>query len=152
MKTCKPSYANNHKKVQVNTAELPGLPNGDREVVEVSREIVEKVYMHAKLSRTQVLAFRQRAAAGTTIREMARECGVNHTAVLRAVHGLTYKDVPGALGSLIAREGRPPRLPEGVVLEMRARRLAGVSLKVLASDYGTTCSNVSRICRGERRK
>lgn len=92
----------------------------------------------ARLTADIVIEARQRRANGEETVDMAREYGVKYLALYRAIHGVTWKHVPGALPKPGKRQARGEvrRLTEEIVVEVRQRRSRGDTVSVLAREYG----------------
>jgi hypothetical protein len=115
--------------------------------------------MRRKLSRDDVIAVRRRAEAGEYLGPIAREYGVSRVALLHAVRGDTYTEIPGALpefrgrtspGSFLkGQRSASAKLTDADV--RRARRMARRchDSSEIAKVFGVRPSTIANAIRGK---
>lgn len=102
----------------------------------------------AKLTSKLVLSLRERHANGEALCALARECGLNKSAMRRALRGETWQEVGGPLAiaqpqkyeTYVGSVHANSKLTEETVKEARARYANGERGHVLAKDYGVSLS------------
>lgn len=93
-----------------------------------------------------------RAAAGESNAALAREFGINTSAIQKLVKGLNWKHVDGPLTMRGGPRGEiqwAARLTEETVRELRARYAEGSGPSELARTYGISVSSVFRAVNRE---
>lgn len=102
----------------------------------------------AKLSDLQVRELRERAAAGETLRLLARTYGITPASVTQMVTGQTRI----AAGGPIREAKRKVVLSENDVAEIRRLAADGVAHVGLARRFGVHPSHISKTVAGQRRR
>lgn len=109
----------------------------------------------AKLTESDVLAIRERAAAGEVLNTMAIEYGVTSIVISKIVRGLSWKHVGGPLtnigkgtrvGIFHGSDNRFAKFTEDDIREIRRLAATGEYTKAkIAKMYNTTDANISKI-------
>jgi DNA-binding MarR family transcriptional regulator len=109
----------------------------------------------AKLTESDVLAIRERAAAGEILNNLAEEYGVTSIVISKIVRGLSWKHVGGPLtnigkgtrvGIFHGSDNRFAKFTEDDIRTIRQLAAAGEYTKAkIAKMYNTTDANISKI-------
>lgn len=111
---------------------LPPIQNGSKNV-------------NAVLSESDIPIIRAKFAAGSSLRQLGREYGIDYTAISSVIRGKTWRHVDGGphdvTTSRRAQKGSLHRravLTETDIPTIRARHAAGISLRQIAKSYGVS--------------
>jgi hypothetical protein len=100
--------------------------------------------MARRLTTAVVVRLRDRASHGVPISVLAREVGLSRIATRKAIYGLTYREVPGALPPRSGDAHPSRKLTDFQVRSLRHRRAQGAwTLQDLALAFGISISTVA---------
>lgn len=99
---------------------------------------------NSRLTVEQVVAIRERHAAGESQGALGSEFGMSRAAVSQIVTGKTWADVGGPV-----REPQGGKLDEAQVREIRRRLDAGESGVALAKEYGVSTTTITNVRHGK---
>ncbi len=98
-----------------------------------------------RLTWDKVFDLRRRATAGESTASLCERFDIGETQVGRIVRGEQWKKAPGPT-TYLRRIGRPPKLTEAQVLEIRRLNAAGIGYRRLARQFAISPSMVGLIC------
>lgn len=98
-----------------------------------------------RLTWTQAYELRQRAAAGESPASLCERFGIGPTQVGRIVRGEQWRKAPGPT-TYLRRIGRPLKLTEAQILEIRRLNAEGIGYRRLARQFAISRSMVGLIC------
>ena len=107
---------------------------------------------NAKIGPQSVSAIRLAYRQGETSKSLSRRFHLSGTAIHELVLGKSWKQLPGALTAEEVRRRkapapRPSKVPDAIVMELRARHSGGAALTALAREFGYSIDMVKRAIR-----
>lgn len=99
-----------------------------------------EAHQNAVLTMTIVSESRRRYAERESVKALAAEFGVNWRTLDQAIQGRTWQEcpVPPSAGRQRGASHRDAKLSDAIILECRARNLAGEDLQALAREFGVS--------------
>lgn len=112
-----------------------------RDAVRNGKARIGAKHPFAKLTESDVLDIRRRAAQGESQRSIAKDCGISRATVGDIISRRTWRSVGGP-------EHQRRWLTEEDVKEIRRRRTAGESVKSIANDFNKCVATIYHIMNG----
>lgn len=104
---------------------------------------------HAKLTEADVVAIRERCAAGEMLLTIAADYRVSASAIAAITDGRYWRRSPGPVRPVSRQMGRPTRLTEADARVIRERYAAGEKGVTLAAEYGASSAQISHVVNGQ---